>query len=46
MTGFVTLPVTHPFMMSNSSVIEETIHFLSHGKFSAKSENNPPASAE
>ena len=46
MSGFVTLPVTHPFMMRNSSVIDETIHFLSYGKFSATTANNSPASAE
>jgi len=46
MSGFVTLPVTHPFMMRNSSVIDETIHFLSYGKFSATTANNPPANAE
>ncbi len=46
MSEFVTLPVTHPFMMSNASVIEETIHFLSHGKFGATTENDTPANTE
>jgi hypothetical protein len=34
MRDFVALPVTHPLMMRNDTVIEETIHFLRHGKFS------------
>ncbi len=46
MTGFVTMAVTHPFMMSNSSVIKQTIHFLSYGKFSATTGNDPLASTE
>ncbi len=46
MSEFVTLPVTHPFMMSNASVIAETIHFLSHGKFGAPTENDAPANTE
>ena len=39
-SGFVTLPVTHPFMMRNERVIEETIHFLFHGTFSGASATN------
>ena len=46
MSEFVTLPVTHPFMMSNANVIEETIHFLSYGKFVATTGNDTPARAE
>lgn len=34
MTDFVTLPVTHPLMMRNDAVIEQTVHFLQYGKFS------------
>lgn len=34
MSDFIALPVTHPMMMKNSSVIAQTLHFLEHGKFS------------
>ena len=34
MCAFLALPVTHPFMMKNDTVIEEVRHFLSTGKFS------------
>jgi len=37
MCGFLTLPVTHTFMMKNKDVIQETIHFLESGQFSDKS---------
>ena len=33
MCGFITLPVTHPFMMKNDEVIRQTLHFLKHGAF-------------
>lgn len=33
MTDHITLPVTHTFMMVNSSVIGETLHFLQFGWF-------------
>jgi hypothetical protein len=33
MRDFVVLPVTHPLMMKNETVIEQTVHFLRHGKF-------------
>jgi len=33
MCGFITLPVTHPFMMKNEEVIRQTLHFLKHGTF-------------
>ncbi len=34
MCGFLTLPVTHTFMMKNKDVIHETIQFLASGEFS------------
>lgn len=34
MCGFLTLPVTHTFMMKNQKVIEETVQFLAVGQFS------------
>jgi len=33
MTEHLALPVTHTFMMNNSSVISYVIHFLKHGTF-------------
>jgi hypothetical protein len=33
MQDFITLPVTHTFMMKNSEVIQQTLHFLQHGEF-------------
>jgi pimeloyl-ACP methyl ester carboxylesterase len=33
MKAHLVLPVTHTFMMSNSSVIEQTLHFLANGEF-------------
>ena len=33
MCGFVALPVTHPFLMTNDHVINEVLNFLSTGKF-------------
>jgi hypothetical protein len=33
MHDFVTLPTTHPFMMKNAAVIEQTVYFLRHGQF-------------
>lgn len=44
MCGFVTLPVTHPFMMQNDAVISETIAFLTNGKFASPSATAKPCS--
>ncbi|MFT5707841.1 MAG: hypothetical protein ACI9ES_002142 [Oceanospirillaceae bacterium] len=33
MCGFITMPVTHPFLMTNDSVIREVISFLRNGVF-------------
>ena len=49
MCDFITLPVSHPFIMKNDQVIEEVIHFLQRGVFkSHKAEGSnyaPHASA-
>ncbi|MDK1023856.1 MAG: alpha/beta hydrolase [Gammaproteobacteria bacterium] len=36
MRDFVALPVTHPLMMKNEAVIEQTVHFLRYGSFSKR----------
>ncbi len=42
MQDFITLPVTHTFMMRNRKVITQTQHFLQHGSFAhGKGELNP-----
>ncbi|QYK00196.1 esterase/lipase family protein [Shewanella psychrotolerans] len=33
MKDHIALPVTHPLMMNNAKVIEQTVHFLVHGVF-------------
>ena len=33
MKAHITLPVTHPFMMKNSKVIKQVVHFLAEGYF-------------
>ncbi len=33
MKDFIALKTTHPFMMKNEEVIDETVYFLKHGKF-------------
>jgi len=33
MNDFVALPTTHPLMMRNQAVIDQTVHFLRHGEF-------------
>ncbi|MCW8906851.1 MAG: alpha/beta fold hydrolase [Sedimenticola sp.] len=47
MCGFITLPVTHPFMMKDDEVIRLTLHFLKQGAFDGMVPDNsckpPPA---
>jgi hypothetical protein len=33
MSDFVALPTTHPLMMRNQAVIDQTLYFLRHGQF-------------
>ena len=40
MCSFIAMPVTHPFLMQNSDVINEVVHFLERGKFSSPSSEN------
>jgi pimeloyl-ACP methyl ester carboxylesterase len=37
MTGFCVMPATHPFIMKNKSVIEQTLSFLAKGRFTCHS---------
>ena len=39
MADFLVLPHTHTFMMRSEQVIDQTIHFLAHGKFKSGTEN-------
>jgi hypothetical protein len=39
MHDFVALPTTHPFMMKNDAVINQTVYFLKHGKFKKDDES-------
>ena len=39
MCGFITLPVTHPFIMTNDKVISEVVSFLKDGVFISQSSN-------
>ena len=34
MDDFITLPVTHTFMMKSKVVIAQAVHFIKHGSFS------------
>lgn len=38
MRDHISLPVTHTFMMSNKSVIEQTVHYLQQGRFKPTAE--------
>lgn len=38
MQDFIALPATHPFLMKNQAVIEQTLHFLKHGMFKEENE--------
>ena len=35
MADFLVLPYSHPFIMKKQAVIEQTIHFLHHGRFNS-----------
>ena len=38
MCDFISVPVSHPFIMQDDTVIRETLHFLNHGRFSQSEE--------
>jgi hypothetical protein len=38
MKDFIALPATHPFLMENDMVIDQTVHFLKNGKFKKENE--------
>ncbi|MDP6968285.1 MAG: alpha/beta hydrolase [Gammaproteobacteria bacterium] len=40
MCGFVALPVTHPLMMRNKTVIDEVVSFLTSGQFTSPQASN------
>lgn len=46
MCSFVTIPATHTFMMSNETVLAETLHFLRHGTFSSDHASNHQCSTD
>ena len=37
---FLTLPVSHPFLMQNQEVMLQAIHFIQHGEFNHSNPNN------
>ncbi|MDJ0653723.1 MAG: hypothetical protein QNJ40_06205 [Xanthomonadales bacterium] len=43
MRELVTVPVSHPFLMKNRTVIQHTLHFLRYGRFGRSSGADPAA---
>ncbi len=41
MCGFLTMPVSHPFIMSDEAVIQQVIEYLNSGKFTQVEDNVP-----
>lgn len=33
MRDFISLPVSHPYIMKDEQAIQQSLHFLQHGKF-------------
>jgi len=46
MCGFITMPVNHPFMMTDDEVIGEVSHFLRYGKFRDKRAITKPVNSD